>query len=139
MRSLLAVLTVLAIAGWVEGATAQEGRVALELNKLEQQGDSCRAYVLLQNGSQQDFSSLRLDLVMFDGEGIVAQRLALETAPLPPAKTSLKVFDIAGLACASIGRILLNDVLACDSAAGAVEDCLGLIDVSARGELSLIK
>lgn len=118
---------------------AQEGRISLELNKLEPAGEACRSYVVLQNRSGTAFQTLKLDLVMFDQEGVVAKRLALETAPLPADKTSLKVFDIAGMACEQVGRILLNDVLDCGAAEGPKEGCLGLIDVSARGELSLIK
>lgn len=118
---------------------AQDGRIALELNKLESAGEACRSYVVLQNRSGTAFQTLKLDLVMFDKEGVVAKRLALETAPLPADKTSLKVFDIGGMSCEQVGRILLNDVLDCTGSDGAVENCLGLIDVSARGELSLIK
>jgi len=120
-------------------ASAQEGRVGLELNKLEPANNACRSYVLLQNQTGAAFTSLKLDLVMFDAEGIVAKRLALETAPLPADKTSLKVFDISGMSCEQVGRILLNDVLECAGDAGAREGCLGLIDVSAKGDLSLIK
>lgn len=118
---------------------AQEGRVLLELNKLEPAGEACRSYVVLQNRSGTAFQTLKLDLVMFDQDGVVAKRLALETAPLPADKTSLKVFDIGGMACEQVGRILLNDVLDCAGTEGPKEACLSLIDVSARGELSLIK
>ena len=111
--------------------------LAVELNKLEPNGGACRAYLVLKNASARTFESLKLDLVMFDTEGVVAKRLAVQAAPLPQGKTSLKVFDIAGHACGGIGSILLNDVLAC--APATAEDCLGLIDASARGEVPFIK
>lgn len=120
-------------------AQAQEARISLELNKLEPASNACRAFVVLQNGSGVAYESLRLDLVMFDAEGVVAKRLALETAPLPVDKTSLKVFDISGMECGQVGRILLNDVLDCTDINGTKTGCLALIDVSARGGLSLIK
>lgn len=120
-------------------AQAQEARISLELNKLEPASNACRAYVVLQNGSGVAYESLRLDLVMFDAEGVVAKRLALETAPLPVDKTSLKVFDISGMECGQVGRILLNDVLDCTDISGTKSGCLALIDVTARGGLSLIK
>jgi len=120
-------------------AQAQEARISLELNKLEPASNACRAYVVLQNGSGVAYESLRLDLVMFDAEGVVAKRLALETAPLPVDKTSLKVFDISGMECGQVGRILLNDVLDCTDISGTKTGCLALIDVTARGGLSLIK
>lgn len=118
---------------------AAEAAVAIELNKLEPNGGACRAYLVLKNGSPRAFRSLKLDLVMFDGDGVVAKRLAVQAAPLPSGKTSLKVFDIAGHACGGIGSILLNDVLTCEPAAEAGGDCLELIAASARGAVPFLK
>jgi len=118
---------------------ADEPAVTVELNKLEARGGACRAYLVLENGAGVAFESLRLDLVMFDGEGIVARRLAVETAPLAEGKTSLKVFDIDGLACAEVGRVLLNDVMACSDASGRREDCLGLVEVESRADVDLVR
>ena len=137
---LIAVLLalVLAVSG-TAGAVAQEQNLRVELNKLEAQGDGCRAYLLLQNHAGLAFSALKLDLVMFDADGIVARRLAVEAAPLPQGKTSLKVFDIAGLECGAIGRVLLNDVLACEGSGGSAPDCLSLLQVSGRGNVEFLK
>lgn len=125
----------------IPAAQAQDGtqKVQVELNKLEPQANACRAYLVLQNGTESEFSSLRLDLVAFDTDGIVAKRLAVEAAPLPPGKTSLKLFDMSELACDGIGHLLLNSVLACGDQNGERADCLDLIDVTAKPGLSLIK
>jgi hypothetical protein len=120
-------------------AQAQAPKVAIELNKLEAAGDACRAYLVLNNGSEIAFDSLNLDLVLFDDGGIIARRLAVETAPLPAGKLSVKAFDVADLDCAQVGRVLLNDVLACDGAPESPENCLALIETSAQGELSFVK
>lgn len=115
-------------------------QIAIELNKLEPSGTACRAYLVVKNQSGRAFESLKLDLVMFDGGGVVAKRLAVQAAPLPEGKTSLKVFDIEGHDCAGIGSILLNDVLACEPEAGAAASgCLALVAASARGEVPFIK
>jgi hypothetical protein len=119
--------------------TAGGESVTIELNKLEPQDDACRAYLVVKNGSSESFDSLKLDLVIFDSGGVVAKRLAVQAAPLPVGKTSLKVFDIQGHDCASVGSILLNDVLACEPTPPDGTDCLSLIGVSARGELSFMK
>ena len=113
--------------------------VSIELNKLEPQGDACRAYLVIKNTGEQAFDSLKLDLVMFDKGGVVAKRLAVQAAPLPVGKTSLKVFDVEGHGCADIGSILLNDVMDCTPAPEAGSGCLARIAVSARGELSFLK
>ncbi len=132
-------LAVAALALTPTAARAEPMPLTIELNKLEAAGEACRAYIVLHNPSPDAYTSLKLDLVMFDDDGIVARRLAVEGAPLTAGKTSLKVFDIAGLACPSIGRILLNDVLACAGASGAYEGCLARIETSARGKTPFIK
>lgn len=111
----------------------------IELNKLEPSGGACRAYLVLENATQSAFEVLKLDLVMFDAEGVVAKRVAVETAPLPAGKTRLKVFDIQGIACEGLGRVLLNDVMTCRDETGERDDCLSRITASARGSLSFIK
>ena len=120
-------------------AQAGDGFVRIELNKLEPHGDACRAFLVLQNGTDGAFASLKLDLVMFDTDGVVAKRLAVETAPLPAGKTSLKVFDMKALACERVGRLLLNTVMKCSDESGARDDCLASIATAARGPVPFIK
>lgn len=120
-------------------AEAETRAVQVELNKLEPNGAACRAYLVLANGTASAFETLKLDLVLFDPDGVVARRLAVETAPLPAGKTSLKVFDIDGLACAHVGRVLVNDVMACADASGSRADCLGLVEPGSRTPAPFIK
>lgn len=143
VRALAALAMLAAASGASAGpASAQEANgeaLSIELNKLEPQGDACRAYLVVKNASGQPLDSLKLDLVMFDKGGVVAKRLAVQAAPLPVGKTSLKVFDIAGHDCEAIGSILLNDVLECEPAPDAPAGCLAAISVSARGDLTFMK
>jgi hypothetical protein len=120
-------------------AGARPAGVQVELNKLEPRGESCQAYLVLENGTDRGFESLKLDLVLFDPDGIVAKRLAVETAPLPAGKTLLKVFELERLACGRVGRALLNGVLGCADDQGPRKDCLGLVSTTARGGMSFIK
>ncbi|AGA34975.1 Tat pathway signal sequence domain protein [Thioalkalivibrio nitratireducens DSM 14787] len=113
--------------------------VSVQLNKLETDNDSCRAYLVLENRSPAAFESLRLDVVIFDGDGVIARRLAVDAAPLPTGKTSVRVFPIAGLACADIGRLLLNDVIACQDASGERRDCLEQMETDSIAGVPFIK
>ncbi len=121
-------------------AGAADQRVLVELNKLEaNKKDACRAYMVMKNEGATRFETLKLDLVIFDADGIIAKRLAVEAAPLPVGKTSLKVFDINGLACARIGRLLLNNVIDCVDSTGRRGDCLALVSTRARGSVDFVK
>lgn len=126
--------------GWTAAAQAMtKGSIGVELNKLEPVGDACRAYLVLANGTATAFTSLKLDLVMFDTDGIVQRRVAVEAAPVAAGKTSLKVFDISGMPCTGIGRVLLNGVLSCSGAKAKMDDCLSLVSVSSRAAQPFIK
>lgn len=113
--------------------------VSVELNKLEPHDGACRAYLVIENKTESRFDALKLDLVMFATDGVVNKRLAVEIAPLPAGKTSLKVFDMDELACEEVGRVLLNDVLVCDDGTGARTDCVDLIAQSSRTTVAFIK
>lgn len=113
--------------------------VRVELNKLEPQDGACRAYLVFENQTDQNFSGLTLDLVMFDKDGVIGKRLAVNAAPLPASKTSVKLFDIDGLTCADIGRILINDALDCADSGGEVPNCVALIEPSSRSEVAFEK
>jgi len=39
-----------------------------------QGGSACRAYLVLENGTESAFKTLKLDLVMFDTDGVGADR-----------------------------------------------------------------
>ncbi len=106
--------------------------VRLELNRLETVGEACRAYLLIENASPEPYRSLRLDLFAFDTDGVVARRVALEAGPLAAKKTSVKLFDFAGLACERFSRVLLNDVIACDVGEGARPDCLSQVTTGSK-------
>ncbi|MEM9011162.1 MAG: hypothetical protein AAGE18_08050 [Pseudomonadota bacterium] len=117
-----------------------DGKLTVELNKLEPQGTACQAYIVLQNGTEAAYDELALDLVMFDTDGVIARRLAVDMAPLRAGRTSVKVFAVDGLACDGISRILINDVLSCvpTGEAEGQADCVGLIETTSRASAELI-
>jgi hypothetical protein len=67
------------------------------------------------------------------------RRLAVDVAPLRPAKTSVKVFDISEAACAAIGSILVNDVIHCRDKSGDIAGCVDWLSTSSKLAVSLLK
>ena len=113
--------------------------IRVELNRLEPAGDACRPNLVLVNGTDLTLSEFRLDMVMFDADGIVADRLAVDASPLLPGKTSLIVFEVPAMACDGIGRVLINAVIACEGGPDDPGGCLGLIEPSSRTDVALFK
>jgi hypothetical protein len=112
--------------------------ISVELNKLEQEGGSCRAYLVIANPGTDAFSAFTLDLFIFNS-GTIARRLAIELAPIRPAKTIVKVFDIPQTECGAIGSILVNDVMHCRDASGDAADCVDRISTSSKLPVTLSK
>jgi hypothetical protein len=136
-----AVLTLIVVlCSWPLPARSEPSKsIGLELNKLEQQGGNCRAYLVIANPGTNAFSGFTLDLVVFDRGGTISRRLAVELAPLRPAKTMVKVFDIPQTVCGAIGSILVNDVIHCRDASGDVAGCVERVATSSKISVALSK
>ncbi|MEM8790181.1 MAG: hypothetical protein AAGE80_01085 [Pseudomonadota bacterium] len=119
-------------------ASAEGNKVRVELNKLEAAGEACQAYIVIENSTAQSFDKLALDLVMFDPDGVISRRLAVEMGPLRSGRTSVKVFGMDGTTCDGLSRILVNDILSCESDGTARKDCMDLIETASRSSVELI-
>ena len=122
----------------LHGATLAAAQpVSVELNKLESTEGACRSFLVIANPTAAAIAALTLDLVVFDTEGVIARRLAIDLAPVRAESMSVKAFDMTGLDCTRIGRVLMNGVLACEGD-GADTPCEGPPSVSARGDVQFI-
>jgi hypothetical protein len=129
-----------ALVSWISAKAAEApAKIGLELNRLEDQAGSCRAYLVISNPGSSDFSGFALDLVVFDRGGTIMRRLAVDVAPVRPAKTSVKVFDIPETTCGAIGSILVNDVIHCRDPSGDVAECIDRLSTSSKLSVSLMK
>lgn len=133
--------------------------IPLELNKLEPlpapaatpgsgaaAAGGCRAYMVVTNPDPEPIEQLRLDLILFGKDGVILRRIALDLGPLAPHKTAVRLFDLQGQPCDGIGRMLVNDVLACQAGqpGSAPADqqrqaCLDRLQVSSRATTELAK
>jgi hypothetical protein len=113
--------------------------ISVELNKLEPSGGSCRAYLVVHNESKTGLKALKLDLVLFQKDGVIGRRFAVDLAPLRPSKRSVKLFDVDGTSCDSVGSFLINDVLECEAESGEIDDCLAALSPSSLSEVTLTK
>ena len=113
--------------------------VTIELNKLEKSDKGCRAYVVVTNTSKSTYDAFKLDLVMFQSDGIIGRRFALDLAPVRPDKRSVKLFDLDGANCEGIGSFLVNDILECRTSTGPATDCLKSLKVKSLTKVELTK
>lgn len=129
-----------ALLSWVSASAAEApAKIGVELNRLEDQGGSCRAYLVISNPGSAQYSGFALDLIVFDRGGTITRRLAVDVAPVRPAKTTVKVFDIPETTCGAIGSILVNDVIHCRDASGDLAECVDRLATSSKLQVSLLK
>ena len=125
----LATIAAMSVSG-SSARAADAPALGVELNKLETYDKGCRAYVLINNASESAFQSVKLDLVLFQPDGIIARRFAVDLAPLKGNKKTVKLFDMEGIACDKIASVLVNDVMDCKIDSGPVADCLTKMTLS---------
>ncbi|WP_295556099.1 hypothetical protein [uncultured Hyphomicrobium sp.] len=120
-------------------ALAEPKALSVELNKLEPQGAGCRAYVVVQNDDTTAYKTFKLDLVLFQQDGVIGRRFAMDLAPLKAQKRTVKLFDLDNIACDKIGSFLINDVVECATDTGPVENCLAGVTVKSLTSVQLTK
>ena len=113
--------------------------ITLELNKIEKSDKGCRAYVVVTNPTSTAYDAFKLDLVMFQTDGIVGRRFALDLSPVRPDKRSVKLFDLDGAQCDQIGSFLINDVMDCRTSSGPATDCLARLKVKSLTKVEISK
>jgi hypothetical protein len=135
----LGIVAVACLSLGVGPALAEPKALSVELNKLEPQGSGCRAYVVVQNDDATAYTALKLDLVLFQQDGVIGRRFAMDLAPLKAQKRTVKLFDLDNIACDKIGSFLINDIVECTAEAGPVENCLAGITVKSLTSAQLTK
>ncbi len=112
-------------------AGSDKAPIKLQLNKLENAGEACRSTMVIDNRGAA-LKSYKVDLFAFDTDGVAQKRVAVDLGPISARKTVVKLLDFQGIGCAKVGRILLNDVIACDGGDAAREGCLDRTEVETK-------
>lgn len=114
-------------------AAAEKGKIALEFNDLQSAESGCRAVFVLNNGLDAALSKLAVRVVAFDKEEHARLFLSVDVGALPVGKTRVLRFDLGdGIACGDIGRLVLDDVTACEGAGLDPAGCLAALALSSR-------
>ena len=140
LRSLALGATVLGGAASAQDAAPAAGSLGVELNKLEpDDAGGCRAFFLFRNDTGLAFEAFEMSLALFDGSGVIDRLLTVDAAPLPVARTTLKLFQIPDIDCGAIGEVLLHDLPACRPQNAAEMDCFPLLALTARTAAPLVQ
>lgn len=115
-------------------------KLTVELNKFEEiETGGCRAFFLFRNETGKSFDGFEMSLAILDGDGVIDRLLAIDAAPLPVARTTLKLFEIPEISCTNISEILLHEMTACQPQNEAEVDCFPLLDLASKTTAALVK
>jgi hypothetical protein len=129
--SILLVAVVLLFAPCVRAQEAPS--LSIELNSFAKSKAGCRVNFVMRNGMVSAVESLVLEIVLFNKEGGISRILALGAGALPVGKTRVKQFRLKN--CASLSRILVNDIIACKGEELTPKSCLKVLKTKNRTDI----
>lgn len=117
-----------------------EQTLTVELNKFEDiDTGGCRTFFLFRNKTGKSFDGFEMSLAILDGDGVIDRLLAIDAAPLPVARTTLKLFEIPDIACDNISEILLHELTSCQPQNEAEMDCFPLLRLDSKTPAPLVQ
>lgn len=116
-------------------AAAQDKGISIELNDATDNGGACRLAFVAVNQTGMVLEKTSYDVISFDAAGKVGQSLAFQFGKLPVGKTKVVKFDLAGKACDTISRLLVNDASACEVDGKPSEICIDGLTTSTRAKI----
>jgi len=133
MRGVRHVIVTLLLGGLIPSSipilAQAEDLSRLELNAAETANNRCLLTFLIENKTSKAIDSLKLDLALFNPEGIIQRRMITEMGPIRGMRTNVRTFSTEG-ECGQTGAILVNDVAACS--AGDPAECMDGLALSSR-------
>ena len=118
-------------------ASFAAGTIGVELNTLTQADAACRVTLVAQNNLGVELTELGLEVVLFDKDGHFDRSIVLKTGSLPIGKSRVRQFDLPGLACKSVARILVNDVTECGGVGLTPSLCLQSLTPTTKAGIPL--
>ena len=116
------------------------GPLTVEINKFEPNDTGgCRAFFLFRNETGLTFEGFEMSLAIFDASGVIDRLLSINAAPLPAARTTLKLFEIPDIACTDISEVLLHEIPSCKPQNAEPMDCFSLLELNSRTSAALVQ
>lgn len=132
-----------ALLGLTLGAAApaqESGQLVVDLNKFEAgETGGCRAFFLFRNQTEMTFEGFEMSLAIIDREGVIDRLLTIDAAPLPAARTTLKLFEVPEIGCEAISEVLLHDIPVCQPQNAEPVDCYGLLTLESRTDAAFVQ
>ncbi|SEQ37090.1 hypothetical protein SAMN05428969_2790 [Devosia sp. YR412] len=128
----LLTLTLLTAPVLAQETAAPAPAFTLELNALQPTEAGCRVSFLATNELGGQLDRAAVELALFDPNGAIDRIVTLDFKDLSNGKTKVLQFQLAGLACENLGRVLVNDISACEGEITPPSICLDALKTNTR-------
>ena len=125
-----------ALAQDAKPTAAAAPQLALELNALKAADTGCLVTFLATNNLGGQLERAAVEVALFNGEGAIDRIVTLDFKNLSPGKTKVLQFALEGLSCDGVGRVLVNDISACEGTGIAPESCLAGLVTTTRPDIT---
>ncbi len=144
MLTTLPLAAALYAAGAADAAHSQETDAAshpapalnLELNSAQPSDKGCRFTFVVNNDLGADLSKAAFEIALFNDSGVVDRLTVLDFKSLPAGKTKVTRFDLSGLDCAKVGRVLVNSATECVGEGIEPTACLARLKTQTKADIS---
>lgn len=124
------------------GVSAQEETsspasvLSLELNGAQPSDKGCRLTFVVNNNLGSNLSKAAFEIALFNEDGVVDRLTVLDFKDLPEGKTKVTRFDLSGLDCAKVSRVLVNSATECTGEGVEPSACLGQLKTQSKTAIS---
>ncbi len=119
-----------------QDAAPAKASLAIELNALQPAETGCRVTFLATNNLGATLDRASVETAIFDTSGAIDRIVTLDFKALSPGKTKVLQFALANLDCAKVGRVLVNDITACEGEGIEPGACLAGLVTTARPDIT---
>ena len=96
----------------------------LDLNALQASNGGCRLTFVVANSLSTPIDRAAFEMALFNKAGVVDRLTVLDFKGLPSGKTKVSRFDLSGIDCGDISRVLINDATQCVGTGTAADACI---------------
>jgi len=140
MRVFALLCSVLAWSTVPVASARADGTVDVELNALKPADGACQMAFVVRNGLDAGIASLGMELVVFDGAGVMERVVRINASDVPAGSMRFKMFAIPGLDCAKVGSVLLNEITSCEGGASlATKVCAEAVRATHKTAIKFIR
>lgn len=117
-------------------ALSADPSIHFELNSVAAAGESCRVSFVVENKLGSLIEDLKIELVLFNKDGQINRLLSVNFGRMPLNKTRVRQFDLKGVPCSNISRLLLNNVTQCKGEKITLAFCTDAVKTTSRSSVA---